>query len=237
MRVVEDGGKCLTACNSSKEFNKSESSKAELGKSCAKLRDALNDLNESVIKTKQNPASALYQNEFLSKIKSLAPSAMDTMKQGNNAKPSIDNEECKANMDDSFLEFKMSLKDLVEQMKKIESMEGSLKSDATKELLDSLLPELEELDGAIKSSEFRPGAAQPDEMLMSNFISAKNNVLTTIQKINEALNSDPAKAEEVQNLILALGDNINNLVGILRNVATTEKEKEEALLLIDTAKG
>ena len=69
MRVVEDGGKCLTACNASKQFNKSETSKAELGKSCAKLKDSLNDLDKAVEKTNQNPASALYQTEMLSKIK------------------------------------------------------------------------------------------------------------------------------------------------------------------------
>ena len=237
MRVVEDGGKCLTACNASKQFNKSETSKAELGKSCAKLKDSLNDLDKAVEKTNQNPASALYQTEMLSKIKLLVPSAMDAIKKSNNAKASIDNEESKANIDDSFQQFRNSLKDLIEQMKIIESLEVSLKSDATKELLDSLLPELEELETAIQSSKYKPKDSKPDQIMMSNFISAKNNILSNIQKINEVLSSDKVKAEEVQSLIMTLGDNISSLVDILKNVATTEQEKEEALLLINTAKG
>ena len=208
-----------------------------MGKSCAKLKDSLNDLDKAVEKTNQNPASALYQTEMLSKIKFLVPSAMDAIKQSNNAKASIDNEESKVNIDDSFQQFRNSLRDLIEQMKIIESLEGSLKSDATKELLESLLPELEELEAAIQSLKYKPKASQPDQMMMSNFLSAKNNTLSNIQKINEALDSKPVKADEVQSLIMALGDNIRTLVEILKNVATTEQEKEEALLLINTAKG
>ena len=61
--------------------------------------------------------------------------------------------------------------------------------------------------------------------LLSNVINFLRNIFDELDEILE----ETIKGNST--------DNINNLVGILRNVATTEKEKEEALLLIDTAKG
>ena len=233
--AARDAALCVEANNAGKEFNKNKAAKAEMAKVCSRLTETTAALQRAVQFSESNPVSAQVQTNLLERAEEFAVGAAEMLNKSKKAINQIDNKEARDKLQSSNKNLEKSLKELFNQMKRTEAAAETVRYEATKELLASLDPELNEMGSVLNSFNHKPANKDHLDEFVSDMNSASTAVQNDIFQISKALDSGDLSL--IQLMIGNLGQNVGALIMAVKDVAGTAEEIEEAKRLISTAKG
>lgn len=233
--AASDAATCVEANNASKDYTVNPAAKAEMVKVCSRLTEMTGALQRAVQFSETNPLSAQVQTNLLERAEEFALGAGEMLNKSKNSMHLIDNKEARDKFQSSTRTLEKSLQELCNQMRRTEAAAESVRYEATKELLGSLDPELNEMGTILNSFNHKPRNREYLNEYVSDMNSASTAVQNDILKISKAL--DSGDLNQIQLMIGNLGQNVGSLVTAVKDVAGTAEEIEEAKRLISTAKG
>ena len=233
--AASDAAACVEANNASKDYTVNPAAKAEMVKVCSRLTEMTGALQRAVQFSETNPLSAQVQTNLLERAEEFALGAGEMLNKSKNSMHLIDNKEARDKFQSSTRTLEKSLQELCNQMRRTEAAAESVRYEATKELLGSLDPELNEMGTILNSFNHKPRNREYLNEYVSDMNSASTAVQNDILKISKAL--DSGDLNQIQLMIGNLGQNVGSLVTAVKDVAGTAEEIEEAKRLISTAKG
>ena len=229
-QLVTNGNIAVEATNQSKHSITDNTLRAEFNKSSNHFKEALDQITEFVKTLRENPTSPGAQLGLLNEARGSIPYVIDFLKNSAFFTDAIEDEKTKKDIQNKCDDLKASLTNVVEYFQKTESFTNALKYAAAQEALDAEIIELNQMenktDGRRKVSD---GYSE-----ISHLINRQNTVMAVIRSIEEAL--EAGDINEIRSLMVDLGDSVRDLAKSAKNAASTAEEKEQAIMLIETAK-
>ena len=220
--AARDAALCVEANNLGKEFNNNKAAKAEMAKVCSRLTETTAALQRAVQFSESNPVSAQVQTNLLERAEEFAVGAAEMLNKSKKAINQIDNKEARDKLQSSNKNLEKSLKELFNQMKRTEAAAETVRYEATKELLASLDPELNEMGSVLNSFNHKPANKDHLDEFVSDMNSASTAVQNDIFQISKALDSGDLSL--IQLMIGNLGQNVGALIMAVKDVAGTAEE-------------
>ena len=231
--AASDANACMEACDASQEHRLVTPASSELAKVRSRLTEPTVSLQRAVQVSQDNPVSARAQTNLMEQAEEFSVSALEMIAKSKSSMNQIGDKEAKSKFQSAASNFERSLNELINQMKRAEKAAESVRYEATKELLESLDPQLSEIGTILNSLNHRPTRGEYLNDYVSDLISASSAVQNDIFKISKAL--DSGDLNQIQSLVGSLGQNINSLVLAVKDVAGTSGEVEESKQLVTTA--
>ena len=233
MNATSEATSCVEATKATSQDRRSNSVKAELAKVCSRLTEPTASLSRAVKLSRDNPVSARAQTNLLERAEEFSLSARDLITKNKSSTLMTEDSEAGRQLQTSTSSFEQSLIELVQQIKRTEKSAESVRYEATKELLESLDPELIEMETILNSFDHRPANSEYLNDHVSDVASSANAVQNDILQISKAL--DSGDLTQIQEVIGNLGHDVSSLILSVKEVAGTSEEVEEAKQLITTA--
>ena len=233
MNAASEATSCVEATKATSQDRLSNSVKAELAKVCTRLTEPTASLSRAVKLSRDNPVSARAQTNLLERAEEFSLSARELITKNKSSTLMTEDTEAGRKLQSSTSNFEQSLNELVQQIKRTEKAAESVRCEATKELLESLDPELIEMETILNSFDHRPVNSEYLNDHVSDVASSANAVQDDILQISRAL--DSGDLTQIQEVIGNLGHDVSSLIQSVKEVAGTSEEVEEAKQLITTA--
>ena len=206
----------------------------ELRRALTRMKDMSDSLKQTLTTAQNHPSVSSAQVNLMKTSRDFITPALDLLKTGKSASSGLQDKQVKSQLQSASSAFKSALKDLIEHMKIVEAVGGSMKIDATRELVKNLNSEIDDLQTMISGLDFKPNQTKEATASLSKLIAAKNCVEEKLKKIEELI--EKGEVNEVQTMIAELGDDFASLVDAVKDYAMSSDNKEDSLNLISSAR-